>query len=105
MTPDVLEEIKNVLIATARKIECEPIEVNGEVDHIHILLRIPPTLSVSSVVNALKTVSSRLIRSKYPNILHGGKTGLFWSRSYFAASAGGGTIDILKKYVEQQSVK
>lgn len=105
MTPDVLEEIKNVLIATARKIECEPIEVNGEADHIHILLRIPPTLSVSSVVNALKTVSSRLIRSKYPNILHGGKTGLFWSRSYFAASAGGVTIDILKKYVEQQSVK
>ena len=37
MTPDVLEEIKNVLIATARKIECEPIEVNGEADHIHIL--------------------------------------------------------------------
>ena len=34
MTPDVLEEIKNVLIATARKIECEPIEVNGEADHI-----------------------------------------------------------------------
>ena len=67
---------------------------------------IPDTpLSVSSVVNALKTVSSRLIRSKYPNILHGGKTGLFWSRSYFAASAGGVTIDILKKYVEQQSVK
>ncbi|MFR6358845.1 MAG: transposase [Sutterella wadsworthensis] len=43
-----------------------------------------------------------MIRSKYPNILHGGRTGLFWSRSYFAATAGGVTLDVLKQYVENQ---
>ena len=82
--------------------DCNPMEINGEADHIHILLSYPPSLSVSSIVNALKTVSSRMIRSRYPNILQGGRTGLFWSRSYFAASAGGVTLDVLKHYVEQQ---
>lgn len=102
MTPIVLEEIKQSLIRTAIKIDCNPMEINGEADHIHILLSYPPSLSVSSIVNALKTVSSRMIRSRYPNILQGGRTGLFWSRSYFAASAGGVTLDVLKHYVEQQ---
>lgn len=35
------------------------IEFNGEVDHIHNLIELPPKLSVSQMVNALKQVSSR----------------------------------------------
>lgn len=102
MTPNILEEVRSLLTETAEKMGCTPMEVNGEADHVHVLLAFPPSLSVSSIVNALKTVSSRMIRSKYPNILHGGRTGLFWSRSYFAATAGGVTLDVLKQYVENQ---
>lgn len=102
MTPVILDEIKDTLTQTAAKIGCTPVEINGEADHVHLLLAYPPSLSVSSIVNALKTVSSRMIRSKYPDFLHAGKTGLFWSRSYFAASAGGVTLEVLRQYVEQQ---
>lgn len=102
MTPNILEEVRSLLTETAEKMGCTPMEVNGEADHVHVLLAFPPSLSVSSIVNALKTVSSRMIRSKYPNILHGGRTGLLWSRSYFAATAGGVTLDVLKQYVENQ---
>lgn len=102
MTPDILEEIKQSLQDTAEKIGCTPLEINGQADHVHVLLKFPTNVAISGIVNALKTVSSRLIRSKHPDILHGGKTGLFWSRSYFAATAGGVTLDVLKKYVESQ---
>lgn len=102
MSPPILEEVKQTIEETARKIGCTPMEVNGEADHIHALLAFPTTLSVAAIVNSLKTVSSRMIRAKHSNILEGGKTGLFWSRSYFAATAGGVTFDILKQYVESQ---
>ena len=105
MTPEILEEMKISLSLAAQKIGCQTVEINGEADHIHLLLLFPPTLSISSLVNTLKAVSSRMIRARYPGILQGGKTGLFWSRSYFAATAGGVTLDILKQYVEKQGVK
>ncbi len=105
MTPEILDEMKATLKETAVKLGCTPLEINGEADHVHLLLRFPADSSVSSLVNSLKTVSSRMIRKNHPDILHGGRTGLFWSRSYFAATAGGVTLDVLKTYVEKQGTK
>ncbi len=105
MTPEILDEMKTTLKETAVKLGCTPLEINGEADHVHLLLRFPADSSVSSLVNSLKTVSSRMIRKNHPDILHGGRTGLFWSRSYFAATAGGVTLEVLKTYVEKQGTK
>lgn len=105
MTPEILDEMKTTLKETAVKLGCTPLEINGEADHVHLLLRFPADSSVSSIVNSLKTVSSRMIRKNHPDILHGGRTGLFWSRSYFAATAGGVTLEVLKTYVEKQGTK
>ena len=105
MTPPILEEMKATLRETAEKIGCKVQEINGQADHIHLLLMFPADMSVSSMVNALKTVSSRMIRKNHPDILQGGRTGLFWSRAYFAATTGGVTIDILKRYVESQGTR
>lgn len=105
MTPPILEEMKVTLRETAEKIGCTVKEINGEEDHIHLLLLFPADMSISSMVNSLKTVSSRMIRKNHPNILHDGNTGLFWSRSYFAATAGGVTVDVLKRYVESQGTR
>lgn len=105
MTPEILDEMKTTLHETAVKLGCTPLEINGEADHVHLLLRFPADSSVSSIVNSLKTVSSRMIRKNHPDILHGGRTGLFWSRSYFAATAGGVTLEVLKTYVEKQGTK
>lgn len=105
MTPEILDEMKTTLKETAVKLGCTPLEINGDADHVHLLLRFPADSSVSSLVNSLKTVSSRMIRKNHPDILHGGRTGLFWSRSYFAATAGGVTLEVLKTYVEKQGTK
>ena len=102
MTPEILAEVIGSMRETATKIGCTIIEINGEADHVHVLLAFPTDITVASIVNSLKAVSSRMIRQKHPNILEGGKTGLFWTRSYFAATTGGITIDILKRYVESQ---
>ena len=78
MTPPILEEMKVTLWETAEKIGCTVKEINGEEDHIHLLLLFPADMSISSMVNSLKTVSSRTIRKNHPNILHGGNTGPFF---------------------------
>lgn len=43
----------------AKKMDFQVLEFNGEAYHIHALIQFPPKLSVSQMVNALKSVSSR----------------------------------------------
>lgn len=78
------------------------VEFNGETDHVHLLVEYPPVLSISKIVNALKGVSSRLLRRDFPALHRRSLNTHLWSPSYFAASCGGVTIETLKKYIEQQ---
>jgi putative transposase len=79
-------------------------EANGEADHLHLLLRLPPTVTVSDAVRCLKTNSSRTVRElKLPEITRHlwGKS--FWSPSYFAVTCGGATLAVIKEYIRLQS--
>lgn len=79
------------------------IEVNGEEDHVHLLVQYPPTLQLSIIVWRLKGSSSRRLRgerfSEVTSKLWGGN---LWSPSYFAASCGGAPIAIVRQYIENQ---
>jgi putative transposase len=78
------------------------IEVNGEDDHIHFLIECPPTASMSSVVARLKAVSSKFFLKRYGAQCWGKHERTLWNAGYFVASTGGVTLEILKKYVENQ---
>ncbi|WP_376984252.1 IS200/IS605 family transposase (plasmid) [Borrelia recurrentis] len=79
-------------------------EFNHDKDHIHLLLEFTPNIQPSKFINNLKTVSSRLIRKKYSTHLdkYYWKP-YFWSRSYCLISTGGASIDIIKKYIQNQN--
>jgi putative transposase len=81
---------------------CQLLACDGERDHIHLMVEYPPKLSISVLVNALKGTSSRLLRQERPDIAHRYWKGILWSPSYFAASAGGAPLALVKQYVEQQ---
>lgn len=77
-------------------------EINHDINHIHILISIPPQQSVGSVVRLLKTNSSRDIKTKFTflkNLYHG--TDGIWSDGYFVSTVG---IDeqTVKRYIEKQ---
>ena len=65
------------------------IEVNTDEDHIHLLVSIPPKMSVSKAVNLLKTNSARAMRQKFPIVekLYDRHVG-FWSDGYLSLRLG-----------------
>ncbi|WP_156100012.1 IS200/IS605 family transposase [Nitrosococcus oceani] len=75
---------------------------DGEEDHVHLLVEYPPKLSISVLVNNLKSTSSRRVRFLNTHIPRLSKSAALWSRSYFACSAGGATLETLKAYVNGQ---
>ncbi|CAM3649173.1 IS200/IS605 family transposase [Xenorhabdus thuongxuanensis] len=99
----MIEQLREAFISAAIKLECDIIEMDGEQDHVHLLVAYPPKLAVSILVNNLKSVYSRLLRQQNTHLRTQSKTGLLWSRSYFVCSAGGATIETLKAYVASQN--
>ncbi len=102
-TKEVLDDLKIFFEKVCVDFEAELVEFDGEDDHVHLLLNYPPKVAVSSLVNSLKGVSSRMIRKKnYPSIKKKLWGGALWSPSYFAGSCGGAPIEIIRQYIEQQ---
>jgi putative transposase len=78
-------------------------EFNGEDDYVHLLVDYPPKVSVAGLVNSLKGVSARRLRSQFTRRVNRHIiNGHFWSPSYFAASCGGAPLSIIQQYIEQQ---
>ena len=104
-TKRVLNELKEIFTKVCLDFESELVEFQGEGDHVHLLVNYPPKVSVSSLVNSLKGVSSRLIRKKgFPEIQRKLWGNALWSPSYFAGSCGGAPISVLKKYIQSQKI-
>ena len=105
LSNEALEYIENIMKDIATGFEVEITEINGENDHVHLLINYPPKVCLSKLINSLKGVSSRKVRQKFPNIRYhwsSKKSGALWSPSYFAGSVGGASLEVLKRYIEQQ---
>lgn len=78
-------------------------EFNGEAEHVHLLVSLPPTVAVSRLVNSLKGVSSRRLRQEFPELeRHYWRAKRLWAGSYFAGSVGGAPLEVLRSYIESQ---
>jgi putative transposase len=100
---NLVSDIKDIIQKISESMEVNIVEQECGEDHIHILFKAKPTLDVIKYINLLKGNSSRNIREKYKDFLKGKLWGdHFWSSSYFLATTGNVTIDILKNYIETQ---
>ena len=97
-----LDALRHLFAGVCKKFEAQLVEMDGERDHVHLLVQYPPKVSVSSLVNSLKGASSRVLRRLCPDIAKSYCRGVLWSPSYFAASCGGAPISIVRQYIEQQ---
>lgn len=102
-TKEHLDLMERVFKYICEENDGELLEFNGEVDHVHLLVVYPPRIALATLVNSLKGVSSRKLRKEFPIFKeeYWGSNAV-WSRSYFVTSAGGASIEVLKKYIEEQ---
>jgi putative transposase len=95
--------LKKIVMGLGKQMpEIEIVEVNTDVDHIHILLSIPPQLSVSEVAKLIKAKTGSRMREKFPFLdkVSWGQLEI-WSRGYFVSTVGISESTI-RKYIEMQ---
>ena len=97
------EYLKNIVIGLGRQMpEIEIVEVNTDADYAHILLSIPPKMSISEIVKILKAKTGMRMRKKFPFLdkVYWNKGGI-WSRGYFVSTVGVSESTI-RNYIEMQ---
>ncbi len=99
---DAIDRMRRMFGKVCEDMEASLIEMDGEDNHVHLLVEYPPKLAVSVLVNSLKGVSSRLLRKERTDLKKRYWKNVLWSPSYFASSCGGAPIGIIKQYIEQQ---
>ena len=72
-----------------------------QVDHIHLIIIIPPKYSVSQIVGKIKSNTSREVRKKFLWIRKIYWRNEFWSPGFFSSTVGI-TEEVIKRYVEFQ---
>ena len=85
----------------ARQRECEIIEGHLLVDHVHILIAIPPKHAVSQVVGYIKGKSAIHIARVYGGRKQNFKGQHFWARGYFVTTVGRDE-QVVREYIRNQ---
>ena len=103
ITPEMNEFMKSKAAELMEGYGGTLIEMESDLDHVHLLFELPPSQAPSVIVCSLKTQLSKEVRKRFANEISGRLYGdAFWSASYFICTTGGVTIDILRQYVQSQ---
>ena len=95
------EDIREIIRTLCNWKGVEIIEWEICPDHIHLLLSIPPKMSVSGFMGYLKGKSSLMIFQKYGNMKFAYRNREFWCKGYYVDTVGKNTAAI-KKYIANQ---
>ena len=100
LTDGIDLRLKEIIAEVCTELEVELISVEVMPDHVHLLVNIPPKLSIQTLVGFLKGRSSRILRSEFPKLKS--RLPTLWTRSYFVSSVGGISVKSVKRYIEEQ---
>ncbi|MEZ9395265.1 IS200/IS605 family transposase [Vibrio splendidus] len=81
--------------------DCEVLELNVQLDHVHLVVIIPPKLSISSLLGVLKGRTAIRLFNKFPHIRKKLRGNHFWARGYFVDTVGVNE-EIIRRYVRHQ---
>jgi putative transposase len=90
------EDLHGYLLGKATALECIPHAINGMSEHIHVVISIPPKLSVATLIGQLKGASSHHINDNYAD-------GAFaWQAEYGVLSFSEKSLSMIVEYVKNQ---
>ena len=82
----------------------EIVEANACLDHIHMLVKIPPKIAVSSFMGYLKGKSALMIFEEHSNLKYKYGSRNFWAEGYWVSTVGANKQTI-KKYIQNQELE
>ncbi len=102
MSGDIAVRVRDLIREISRSMDVEIIKGHVARDHVHMFVSIPPQVSISNYVKAVKGKSSRKLLSEYRRLSKMFWGRHIWARGYFAASTGNVTDEVVMEYIRLQ---
>ena len=99
LTPDIRERLWPYLGGIARENNMKALAIGGVADHVHLLLSLPTTLSISKAMQLLKGNSSKWLRETF---LEFRSQGFAWQEGFGAFSIGVSGVADTVRYIQTQ---
>ncbi len=103
LTDKIQNRLKEIVFDIQDKYNFKVLEIETMPDHVHLLLDCNPNIGIYNIMNGIKGTTSRLLRKEFIEL----KTKLptLWTRGKFISSVGSVSLDVVKKYIENQKNK
>ena len=105
LTNKIENSLKEILNKIAEDNNFNILEINGDLDHIHLLIECSPQHYIPNILKALKGVSARLLMKEFPSIKSKLWGGHLWNPSYFIATVSENTEEQIRNYIKSQKEK
>ena len=99
---EIAERVRALIREICKAKDVEILKGHISRDHVHIFISVPPHISVSQMVQAIKGKSSRKMMMEYKSLNRAFWGRHMWARGYFVASSGYVTDEVIMKYIEEQ---
>ena len=96
------QRVRNIIRKICADLEVDIVAGNVRLDHVHLLVSVPPQVSVSKLTQKLKGVSSHKLLQESARFKKECWGRHVWARGYFAVSSGNVTDDIIAEYIKNQ---
>jgi putative transposase len=102
---EVGERLRDLIREICRSNDILMIKGHIRPDHVHLLLDVPPSISPSQVMKAIKGKTAHHLLREYRRLNQEFWGRHLWARGYFGASSGNVTDEVLAAYIEHQDVE
>ena len=101
----VANEVENCIRAFSEQLGCEIIEMNIQIDHVHLIVMVPPKVSISGYAGTVKGRTAIRVFNRFRKLKEKPYWGNhFWARGYCVDTIGLDS-EMVKKYVKYQEQK
>ncbi|MFA7218981.1 MAG: IS200/IS605 family transposase [Synergistaceae bacterium] len=97
------KRLKELIHEKQKEYNYEVIDIEVMPNHVHLLLDINPKMGIWSIISKIKGYTSNTLRKEFPVLRS--RLPTLWSGSKFIGTVGSISLDVIKKYIEEQKNK
>jgi putative transposase len=103
LTGDIEDRLKELIIEKQDEYGYTILEMEVMPDHIHLLIDVNPKIGVYKAICSIKGYTSNILRTEFRQLRS--RLPTLWTRSKFISTVGSVSLDVVKKYIEEQKSK
>ncbi len=103
LTPPIDTRLKELLLEKQEEYGYRVPDMEVMPDHVHLLLDVNPQIGIDKIVRQIKGYTAHTIRKEFPRMKS--RLPSLWTRSRFISTVGTVSLEVVKRYIEDQKGK